>query len=202
MGLNLLERLEASEIGQKLQKDFQNDTLEKRRSAAAEIKRITAEETKVLPGLLQAREKAASAVKAAEEALQDSRTVYRLAWGDVHNCTVRADNRRNQQEQILRGSYPPELDKFKSEMDELLRLTRSKGIDHRDHGHRSIVDSKWKPKVYSNSEAVLARLAHIRAAIAEAEGMKLEALSVEEVANRLKELKTRMPQTGVMKLAS
>ena len=202
MGLNLLEQLKASPIGKQLESDVAKQTLEKRKAAVSEIQKITAGETKVLPGLLQAREKAEADVKAAEEALLEARKAYGNAHGAVWNVTVRADNRRNQQEQILRGSYPPELDKFKSEMDELLRLTRSKGIDHRDHGHRSIVASKWKPKVYSDSEAVLARLAHIRAAIAEAEGMKLEALSVEEVAKRLKELKTRMPQVGEMKLVS
>ena len=41
--------------------------------------------------------------------------------------------RRTEQEKILRDSYPREIDKFKDEMDDLLRLTRSKGSESRDH---------------------------------------------------------------------
>ena len=115
-------------------------------------------------------------------------------------ASVGFSGRKAELEKILRDSCAEGIDKFKEEMNELLRLTRSKGIDHSDHGYRSPVDSKWKPKAYSDSEAVHSRLKYIQNAIAEAEGMKLEVLSVEEVAKRLKELKTQMPQVGVMEL--
>ncbi len=198
MGLNLLERLERSEIGQKLQNDFQNETLAKRRKAAAEIKQINAELTKALPALLQAREKAEGAVKAAEEVLEKAKETYDRAYGDEHNVRVRAHARRNEQEQILRGCSPGELDKFKEEMNRLLDLTRSKGIRSSDHGHRSIIDDKWKPKFYSDSNAVHARLAYLLSAIRETEELKLQALEPEKLTARLQELRRKMPQSGVM----
>ena len=200
MNLNLLEQLKQSPIGKQLASDFQSETLKKRQAAAGEIKRITAELVKALPGVLKAREKAEADVKAAEEVLRKAREAYGRAHGDVHNLTIRADVRRNTQEQILRGSYPKEIDAFKDEMNTLLTRTRSKGIDHRDHGHQSIVDSKWKPKVYSDSEAVHARLKYLQAAIGEAEELKLQALPAKEVVERLEELKSKVPRTGSMEL--
>ena len=89
---------------------------------------------KALPNLLQAREKAKADIEAAQEVLQKAKEAYARAHGDVHNARVRADMRRTEQEKILRDSYPREIDKFKDEMDELLRLTRSKGSESRDHG--------------------------------------------------------------------
>ena len=202
MGLNLLEQLKASPIGKQLEHDFEAETFKKRKAAADEIKRITAEEAKVLPGLLEAREKAKADVKAAQEAVQKAKKAYDRTFGAVWNVTVRANARRNEQEQILRGSYSEEIDKFKEEMNELLRLTRLKGSEFRDHGGRSPVDDKWYGKVYSNREAVLVRLAYLQAAIAEAEELKLQALEPEKLTARLKEIRRKMPQSGVMQLVS
>ena len=90
-------------------------------------------DSKALPNRLQAREKAKTDIEAAQEVLQKAKEAYARAHGDVHNARVRADMRRTEQEKILRDSYPREIDKFKDEMDDLLRLTRSKGSESRDH---------------------------------------------------------------------
>ena len=200
MGLNLLEQLKESPIGKQLESDFAKQTLAKRLSAVNEIQKINAELTKALPGLVQAREKAEGAVKVAEEVLEKARNAHGRAYGHEHNTRVRADARRHQQEQILRGCYPEEIDKFKDEMDKLLRLTRSKGIENRDHGHT--YGGQRHPKVYSDSEAVHSRLKYIRDAIRETEELKLEALSPEKLTARLEEVRRKMPQTGVMKLVT
>ena len=202
MHLNLLEQLKTSNIGKQLEADFQSETLKKRQAAAAEIKRIVAHLTKVLPGLLEAREKAEADVEAGQKTLQKARQAFDRAHGVVHNARVRADARRHQQEQILRASYPAEIDEFKAEMNRLLELTRSKGIDHRDHGRRSIVNDKWQPEVYSNVQAAHARLDYLRAAIRETEELKLQALAPEKLTARLEELRRKLPQTGVMQLVS
>ena len=202
MALNLLERLERSTIGKKLQADFEGETLAKRRKAADEIKRINAELTKALPALLQAREKAKANVEAAQEAFQKAKETYDRAYGDEHNVRVRADTRRHEQEIILHGCYPGELDKLKDEMNRLLDLTRSEGIRSSDHGHRSIIDDKWKPNFYSDSNAVHARLAYLLSAIRETEELKLQALEPEKLTARLQELRRKMPQSGVMQLVS
>ena len=202
MGLNLLERLERSEIGQKLQNDFQNETLAKRKAAVGEIKQITAKEIKVLPGLLEAREKAQAGVKAAQQALQKAKEAYDRAFSEKHTARIQADMRRTQQEKILRDSAPAEIDAFKAEMNKLLDLTRSKGSEVSDHGHRSIIDDKWKRKVYSNSKAVNDRLAYLLSAVRETEEFKLQALEPEKLEARFKEIRRKLPQTGVMQLAS
>ncbi len=202
MHLNLLEQLKQSSVGKQLEADFQTERLAKRKAAAGEIKRITAELVKVLPGLFQAREKAEADVKAAQESLQKARQAYDRAHGVVHNLTVRADARRHNEEQILRSSYPGEIDEFKDQMNELLGLTRLKGIESRDHGDRSIIDDQWKPKVYSNSEAVQGRLKYLQNAIREAEELKLQALEPEKLTALLKELRRNVPDTGVMALVS
>ena len=202
MALNLLERLERSTIGRKLQADFEDETLAKRRAAGGGIKQIAAELTKALPALLQAREKAEADVRAAEEVLEKARNAHGRAFGDEHNARVRADSRRHQQGIILRGCYSEEIDKFKEEMNELLRLTQVKGIESRDHGHKSIIDDKWKSKTYSDIQAVHARLDYLRAAIREMEELKLQALEPEKLTARLQELRRKMPQIGVMQLVS
>ena len=46
MGLNLLEQLKESRIGKQLERDFEAETLAKRKAAANEIQKITAELTK------------------------------------------------------------------------------------------------------------------------------------------------------------
>ena len=200
MNLNLLEQLKTSNIGKQLEADFQSETLKKRQAAAAEIKRITAELVKALPGLLQAREKAKADVEAAQESLQKARQAFDRAHGTLHNFTVRADGRRNTQEQILRSSYPGEIDAFKDAMRELLTRTRLKGIESRDRGDRSILDDKWKPEVYSDSKSVHARLKYLQNAIAEAEELKLQPLPVKEVLERLQEMKRQVPKTGKLEL--
>lgn len=76
MNLNLLEQLKSSPIGKQLESEFQSETLKKRQAAAGEIKRIVAHLTKVLPGLLEAREKAKAEVEAAQQNLQKSRKAF------------------------------------------------------------------------------------------------------------------------------
>ena len=200
MGLNLLEQLKESPIGKQLKSDFAKQTLEKRKAAVAAIKQITAEEIKVLPGLLEVREKAKANIEAAQEAVQKAKEAYDRAHGAVWNVTVRAAARRNDQEQILRASCSEEINKFKEEMNELLRLTRRKGIENRDHGHRSPINDRWQPEVYSDIQAVHARLDYLRAAIREMEELKLQALEPEKLTARLQELRRKMPQTRVMQL--
>ncbi len=197
--LDLLERLKESSIGKKLEADFETETLRKRKAAAAEIKHITAEESKVLPGLLEARERAEGGVKAAQEAVQKAKEAYDRAAGDVWNITVRATGERQQQEIILRGSYPKEIDAFKTEMNKLLDLMRSEPIQ--TQGERGY-GGGWVGKIYSNREAVHARLKYLRDAIREMEQVKLEALEPEKLTARLHEIRRKMPQTGVMQLIS
>jgi len=196
MHLNLLEQLKTSNIGKQLEADFQSETLAKRQAAAAEIKRITAELVKALPALLQAREKAEGDVKGALESLQEARQAFDRAHGVVHNLTVRADARRHNEEQILRSTYPPEIDAFEDAMRDLLTSTRSKGIESRDHGERNILNDSWKPEVFSDSKSVHARLKYLQSAIAEAEDLKLKPLPVKEVLERLQEMKRQIPVTG------
>ncbi len=196
MNLNLLEQLKSSPIGKQLESDFQSETLAKRKAAAAEIKRIIGELVKALPALLQAREKAKADVEAAQEGLQKARKAYDRAHGAVHNLTVRADVRRNNEEQILRSSYPEEIDAFEDAMRDLLTHTRLKGIESRDHGDRNIINDRWKPEVYSDSKSVHARLKYLQNAIAEAEDLKLKPLPVKEVLERLQEMKIQLPKTG------
>ncbi len=200
MGLNLLEQLKESRIGKQLERDFEAETFKKRKAAVEELKAIEKEANETMPKLAKEKDRALANLEAAGIALQRARTEYGRAMQGCMGASVGFSGRKAELEKILRDSCAEGIDKFKEEMNELLRLTRSKGIDHRDHGHRSIVDSKWKPKVYSDSPAVHGRIEYLRAAIAEAEGMKLEAMPIEEVAKRLKELKTRMPQVGVMQL--
>ena len=194
--LNLLERLKESPIGKQLESDFAKQTLAKRRTAVSEIKKITAEEIKVLPGLLQVRERAKDGVEAAQEAVQKAKEAYDRAHGAVLNVTVPATARRNEQEQILRGCYSEEIDKFKEEIDELLRLTRLKGLHTSEFYSRDIISWKKKPTIYSNRESVHQRIDYLRDAIAQAEQMKLEALEPEKLTARLKEIRRKLPQTA------
>lgn len=199
MGLNLLERLERSTIGRKMQAEADNETLTKRKAAVAEIKRITTEVLKALPKLLEMRGKAGSDVKAAQEELQKAKEAYDRAYGAVWNVTVRADTERNTQEQILRTSYSEEIDKFKEEMNRLLDLMRSEEI--KTEGERGY-GGRFVGKVYSNREAVHARLDYLRAAIRGTEELQLEALEPAKLTAKLHEIRRKIPQTGVMQLIS
>jgi hypothetical protein len=59
---------------------------------------------------------------------------------------------------------------------------------------------RWKNRFESNAKAVQARLVAIRAAIKEADALRLEAIPETEIAARLGKLKTQLPACDVYEI--
>jgi hypothetical protein len=157
-----------------------------------EINRVHAE---TMPVLIATRDQAQAKEKRAAEALQ---AATRERVNAEHARAAASGDfslKISQIESEIRKRAPREIDEFIYEMvkaDEKARLEHRTEI--KPGPVARIIGRITKNIVESNGQAIGARRQAIKAAITEAEAMKLQALALEDIAARLAELKAGIPQ--------
>ena len=121
----ILEQLERSPLGRKIQAEADAAVLAERQAAATEVTRLQRELEAGLPKLTAAVDRAAEALRAAEQALAAARENYRLAATERHNLVARTEAAQARQRLLLRRSCSPAIDALVAEMHDLAEAARS-----------------------------------------------------------------------------
>lgn len=184
----LLERLAKTTLGQQLLAEEATEILAHRKELAAEIKRLTAELEAKLPALQDAEAKALAAVERAREKLRAVQEAHGQAVNArTHLCNSH-DMRRTQLESELYQTAPPAIAQFRGQMQDLWDSLR--------RGHFQVTEPRQDalgrtiaadgPNPY---EQQAKRMRAVQQAMREAEGLMLQALSEDELAERLEALR-------------
>lgn len=184
----LLERLAKTELGQQLLAEETAEVLAHRQELAGEIERLTAEEEQALPSLLEAEQKALAAVERAREKLKAAQEAHGQAVAArTHLCNSH-QMRRTQLESELYTTAPPAIAAFRGWLQDLwdgLRRSRFQVTEPRRDVMGNVIADDGPNPYQQQAE----RLARVRDAQRAAEGLMLQALTEEELAERLADLR-------------
>lgn len=145
--------------------DTDKELLKERRQLASEIEELEAAHLRALPGLDAAVDAAAAQVEEAKEALKEAVAAHRATLGPRSDAALRFSRQRDVLECQLRDSAPPEIDACLREIQaDEARLQRG------------------DPRTLADRQA---RVAGLRDARRAAEGLRLKALSHDELTERL-----------------
>lgn len=190
----ILDRLVAGPDGQRILAELDAETLEERRRLASEITALNAELEKTLVPLRALEGKALEAVKAAEEALQQARQRYQQTAGERRSAVSRHDRERTIRVAQLIETAPEAVTAFQRELEQLGEQVRRTGIST-GSGGRHWLTRQALPGT-SNYATIIATVAAIGEARSAAEALKLEALTGEEVAGKIAELRESIAKAG------
>ena len=169
----VLRRLTESEAGQAMLAEQAAELVKERASKVAEIVTARAAAETELPPLRDAVAKALTKAEKAKEAYDSAVTAWRTADSAGDGASTASRSLIERLEGELRETADPAIGAFIHEMSGEYDATRRSGS--------------------TNYDATNARLAAITAARAEAEAMKLEALTADELQARLQALADGLP---------
>lgn len=167
------------------------------RQHLADREELLQEQSQTMPRLRAAVAEAQDREKCAQEALQAaSRERINAEYarlGASSDFSVRLANVESE----IRKAAPPEIDDFIREMvgeDEKAR--HALDVQHKPGPKSWITGTHSISITHSNRAAVEKARAYIKAAIAEVEAMKLQAIAHDQAISRLGELRAGIPDTG------
>lgn len=159
---------------------------------AAELDALAEDESEALPPLEAA---AAASLKAFETA----RDAYTAALQDAERDAADAaiarrnfDARRNQLHRDLNRIAPEAIGELEAELRDGERRTRDSFYSRQQStGELELVEGRHRPRVatFTNATEIEARIAGIRAALAECEALRLQATPPDELAHRLEDIR-------------
>jgi len=168
--------LQDTTMGKKLVAEKTANTLAERQEHVAEIERIRAEADEARPPLEKALAAATKHREKAEVAIDKLREAEQVAFVALRSATLRADHAASLHANALAMSAPPEINQFIRKLADMGDATRKmrprteeSEID-RDEFNRPVLGvTHW------SRPSILKRMAAIRQAVEQAEGLKLQA---------------------------
>jgi len=184
----LLERLARTELGRQLLAEETAEVLEHRRELAAEVERLTVELEAALPALQNAEQKALATVERAREKLRAAQEAHGQAVAAQAHAINSHDMRRTRLESELYTTAPPAIGQFRGWLQDLFDSLRRQRFyeagEKRDALGNPIAHDG--PTAY---EMQAKRMAAVQGAMRQAEALMLEALSEDELAEKLEALR-------------
>jgi hypothetical protein len=190
-----LDAIKASEIGAKIAADIDTRRTAERQKIADELARLNAEVERDHPKKIAAVERAALAVKKAEQALAEARVKLMHANGARIGGSAAYTITRGDLEYQLAESASPLISDFAAWCRDDLDVTRKK-FASRSWQDVNEVTGKAFARSVSNSKSIAARTAALFAAIASAEELKLIP-DQSGVAEAIGKIKASIPEVEV-----
>lgn len=186
-------------LTEKIVKDNQQQINDRRRLAYSQLITLRSEQNEGIKILNYKILKTEKALQVAREEVKRAGQEHDAAKHEKTANSMNFSQTVNQFENLLRETSAPLIDEtikiFKDKLDDL----RRDGIKQQDYpGKKNMFTEKRQPFSYSNIETVKIAMEYLRAAIATAEGLKLEVLSDQELTAKLVKLKDGIPSTAEM----
>jgi len=193
----LVERLMASRIGKDFVEEEAAELLERRRFLVGEIARLVASHEAELPGLVKAEEQTLAKVRASEDALRAVQVTHNAAVVARMTRANHFDSATGPLVGELRASASPTIDAFIKELHNLHeRMRKQEPSSPPLRPFSAFPDPADAKAADERNKQWTNRLARIRAAIPEAEALKLEALDSKELEARLASLRHSVGEEG------
>jgi hypothetical protein len=189
--LNVLRPLLAAQARREAQALY-----ERRATLAEQIQTLDRAHDLARPALEQAATEASDKLKDAEEVYRNALHAAQAAEVELSRATLTHDAQRQRLQNSLEQSAPAEIDTLLAD----LRNGFSRACDARLYSRTSptallelTADGRLKPKIehYSNTAEVERQVAGIRAAITEAEALRLVALEPDTLAETLNAIRRK-----------
>lgn len=191
----IVEAFVKSPAGQALVAEREREALAKRTALVAKAAKLREDHAKVYPKLMATEASAERDVIAARAAVEKAEAALREARVAMYGASATFDGNVARIEATLRETSSESIGEFLSELIDLDAISRRPGVTryHTTLGPRNLVSDHREEITRSNIASIERRLASIRATREAAERLQLEAISTDEVAQRLRELRANIP---------
>ncbi len=186
MKLALPDWIRGTSIGAQVAWETAEMAATERGELAREVAELRRQRDRDLPELAKRHQKAQVRLQAARDTLAEARRLENAAQSASMSARSRFEHRIYALEGQLRASADPAIAEFIGELDELVLAGRAVKPETAKYGPQ-------RSKEVSNHEGVVARLEAIREARKQAEALKLEVISSDEVAARIEAIRVSIP---------
>ena len=189
----VVRQIARSPEGQAARKELQAEVLEKRRELVKRIGELNAAAAEAMPELRAAEAKSEKRVEETFAAHQRARQDYAASLQGTTNVSQTAERRVGALEQELRASadWPP-IRAFEVELERLTERMRAGGFTRGNETRRGPDGHEYLTRA-GNKEAVRRLFEAINAARRAVEGLALEALTSDELGDRIEALRQSLP---------
>ena len=191
----VLNTLQQHPITQKILEEKQQAIIEQRKLAFSELKTLRTEQNEKLKILHYKITKTEKALEVSQQEAKRAAQEHQKAQNEKFAASLDYSSRIQRLESTLQETADPQIDegiKFFNERLDALRKPEAIKQQHRP-GYKDLYTEKRKPFGYSNYDALNNTIAYLQGAVKEAQEMKLQDLTSEEIKKRLDELKANTP---------
>jgi hypothetical protein len=187
------ELLKSSPAGQSVLTAHAEEVLAKRRAAVTERERIDKEFVRAAPKLRDAQAVALARVERARAELKAAREESGRAQSAYLGASLRRDQLRRKQDEVLERTADPAIARFVGELNELEQLGMAQRISSRDVFDGYTIDGSEIRHVESDIGDINAALTTIRDARTQAQDLAYHAV---DAGAAIEKLRARLPRWG------